>query len=73
MDDDKETSESKRMAALQDKVNYCDCITAMIAVTRTATITMVMRLIPATMGTLIATARVMNRDVSLIVTAVTAA
>ncbi|HMI55141.1 MAG TPA: hypothetical protein VK494_03040 [Gemmatimonadaceae bacterium] len=46
---------------------------AMIAATRTATITMVMRLIPATMGTLIATARVMNRDVSLIVTAVTAA
>jgi two-component system CheB/CheR fusion protein len=28
MDNDKEPSESKRMAALQDKVNYCDCIIA---------------------------------------------
>ena len=28
MDNDKETSESKRTAALQDKVNYCDCIIA---------------------------------------------
>jgi PAS domain S-box-containing protein len=28
MDDDKETSESKPTASLQDKVNYCDCIIA---------------------------------------------
>jgi PAS domain S-box-containing protein len=28
MNNDKETSESKRTAALQDKVNYCDCIIA---------------------------------------------
>ena len=28
MDNYKETSESKRTAALQDKVNYCDCIIA---------------------------------------------
>jgi PAS domain S-box-containing protein len=28
MDNDKETSESKPTAALQDKVNYCDCIIA---------------------------------------------